>query len=72
MVRVATLNERRRVLVEGFRKLRPDLVAFQEAVVGGGYDQVTDILGPDYHVLPTRRSGRPEGAETSRTARASL
>jgi hypothetical protein len=58
-VRVATLNlwgrrgewnERRRVLVEGFRKLRPDLVAFQEAVVGDGYDQVTDILGPDYHV----------------------
>src|SRR5829696_2217381 len=59
VVRVATLNlwgrrgewnERRRVLVEGFRKLRPDLVAFQEAVVGDDYDQVTDILGPDYHV----------------------
>jgi endonuclease/exonuclease/phosphatase family metal-dependent hydrolase len=59
-VRVATLNlwgrrgawdERRRVLVEGFRRLRPDLVAFQEAVVGGGYDQVTDILGPDYHLV---------------------
>jgi len=41
-VRVATLNlwgrrgaweERRRVLAEGFRELRPDLVAFQLAVV---------------------------------------
>jgi endonuclease/exonuclease/phosphatase family metal-dependent hydrolase len=58
-VRVATLNlwgrrgewdERRRVLVEGFRELEPDLVAFQEAVVGDGYDQVTDILGPGYHL----------------------
>jgi len=58
-VRVATLNlwgrrgawdERQRVLVEGFRKLRPDLVAFQEAVVGDGYDQVIDLLGPGYHV----------------------
>jgi hypothetical protein len=44
-VRVATLNlwgrrgvwdERRRVLAEGFRELGPDLVAFQEAIVGNG------------------------------------
>ena len=58
-LRVATLNlwgrrgswdERRRVLVEGFRALDPDLVALQEAVVGNGYDQVGDILGPGYHV----------------------
>ncbi len=58
-VRVATLNlwgrrgeweERRRVLAEGFRGLRPDLVAFQEAVVGSGYDQVTDVLGEGYHL----------------------
>jgi endonuclease/exonuclease/phosphatase family metal-dependent hydrolase len=58
-LRIATLNlwgrrgewnERRRVLVEGFRELAPDLVAFQEAVVRDGYDQVADILGPGYHV----------------------
>ena len=58
-VRVATLNlwgrrgeweERRRLLAEGFRELEPDLVAFQEAVVGDGYDQVIDILGPAYHL----------------------
>jgi endonuclease/exonuclease/phosphatase family metal-dependent hydrolase len=58
-MRVATLNlwgrrgewdERRRVLAEGFRALDPDLVAFQEAVVGDGYDQVTDILGDGYHL----------------------
>ena len=67
-VRVATLNlwgrrgawdERRPVLVEGFRRLRPDLVAFQEAVVGEGYDQVTDILGPDYHLA--HQTGRKAG-----------
>jgi endonuclease/exonuclease/phosphatase family metal-dependent hydrolase len=59
-VRVATLNlwgrrgewnERRRVLAQGFRELAPDLVAFQEAVVGDDYDQVADILGPGYHVV---------------------
>jgi endonuclease/exonuclease/phosphatase family metal-dependent hydrolase len=58
-LRVATLNiwgrrgawqERRRVLAEGFRELEPDLVAFQEAIVGEGYDQVIDILGPGYHL----------------------
>ena len=57
--RVATLNlwgrrgeweERRRMLAEGFRELEPDLVAFQEAVVGDGYDQVIDILGQGYHL----------------------
>jgi endonuclease/exonuclease/phosphatase family metal-dependent hydrolase len=70
-VRVATLNlwgrrgaweERRRVLVEGFRELRPDLVAFQEAIVGEGYDQVTDILGPDYHLAhQTEREAGKDG-----------
>ncbi len=59
VVRVATLNlwgrrgawtERRSVLIEGFRQFRPDLVAFQEAIVGDGYDQVTNLLGPEYHV----------------------
>ena len=58
-VRVATLNlwgrrgeweERRRMLADGFRELEPDLVAFQEAVVGDGYDQVIDILGSAYHL----------------------
>ena len=56
---VATLNlwgrrgnwdERRRVLARGFGELAPDLMAFQEAVVDEGYDQVTDILGEGYHL----------------------
>jgi endonuclease/exonuclease/phosphatase family metal-dependent hydrolase len=58
-VRVATLNlwgrhgeweERRSVLIDGLRELRPDLIAFQEAVVGDRYDQLADLLGARYHV----------------------
>jgi hypothetical protein len=46
VVRVATLNlwgrrgaweKRTSVFSEGFRELDPDLVAFQEAVLGSGY-----------------------------------
>src|SRR5918999_5082470 len=37
--------------MEGLRGLHPDLIAFQEAIVGDGYDQVKDILGPGYHVV---------------------
>jgi endonuclease/exonuclease/phosphatase family metal-dependent hydrolase len=67
-VRVATLNlwgrrgawvERRRVFAEGFRALDPDLVAFQEAVVTDDYDQVADILGPNYHLA--HQTGREAG-----------
>ncbi len=59
-VRVATLNlwgrggswdRRRPVLIDGLLELRPDVVAFQEAIVGDGYDQVVDLLGPDFHVV---------------------
>jgi hypothetical protein len=35
---------------EGLRELRPDLVAFQEAIVTDDYDQVADLLGPDCHL----------------------
>ena len=59
-VRVLTLNlwgkqgawnERRSVLVDGLRELSPDLIAPQEALVGDGYDQVVDLLGPGFHVV---------------------
>jgi hypothetical protein len=65
-IRVLTLNllspqhvnwERRRpVLIDGLRKLRPDLVAFQETVWGNGCDKLADLLGPDFRVA--RHSGR--------------
>lgn len=59
VVRVATLNlwvrhgvwdERRLVLVEGLRELEPEIIAFQEAVMTHGYDQVADLLGASFHV----------------------
>ena len=59
VVRVATLNlwgrngawdGRRSVLVNGLRELQPDVIAFQEAVVTDGYDQVGDLLGASYHI----------------------
>ncbi|MDX3108092.1 endonuclease/exonuclease/phosphatase family protein [Nonomuraea angiospora] len=59
-MRVATLNlwaghgswnKRRDILIAGLRDLCPDLVAFQESVVTEDYDQVVDLLGPDYHVV---------------------
>src|SRR5919202_2689328 len=58
-MRVLTLNlwgrrgdwpARRRVLADGLRELRPDVVAFIEAIKTDDYDQVVDLLGHGYHV----------------------
>jgi endonuclease/exonuclease/phosphatase family metal-dependent hydrolase len=58
-VRVATLNlfgrregweARRAVLIDGFERLKPDLVSFQEAIVTPEYDQVSDVLGGGFHL----------------------
>jgi len=38
------------VLIGGLRALHPDLVAFQEAIKDERYDQVLDLLGPDFFV----------------------
>jgi len=76
-VRVATLNlwgrhgnwgERRSVLVDGLRELLPDIIAFQEAVVADGYDQVADLLGAGYHFA--HQAGREaEGTRLSIASR---
>jgi len=52
---------RRLVLIDGLRELRPDLVAFQEAIVNDEYDEVSDLLGPDFHLAhqTARESGGP-------------
>jgi endonuclease/exonuclease/phosphatase family metal-dependent hydrolase len=46
---------RRAALVDGFRELRPDLVALQEIIKTSDYDQVADILGPEFHVAHQAR-----------------
>jgi endonuclease/exonuclease/phosphatase family metal-dependent hydrolase len=69
-MRVTTLNlwnrfgdwdKRRALLIHGFRALSPDLAAFQEAVRTDQYDQVADLLGPEYHVVHQTET-EPDGA----------
>jgi endonuclease/exonuclease/phosphatase family metal-dependent hydrolase len=63
-LRVATLNifahgggwpDRLPVLREGFRDLRPDLIALQEVVHNDADDQAAEILGDRYHVVHQTR-----------------
>src|SRR5438067_2294912 len=56
---------RRSVLVEGLRELHPDLVALPEAVVNDEYDQVVEVLGPDFQVAhqAARESGDGDDVE---------
>jgi endonuclease/exonuclease/phosphatase family metal-dependent hydrolase len=76
-LRVATLNlwgvrgewkERRSVIADGFRELRPDLIAFQEAIVTVEYDQVVDLLGPGFHVAH-QQAREPDGQGISIASR---
>ena len=76
-LRVATLNlwgrqgawdERRAVLVDGLRGLRPDVIAFQDVIKSEGYDQATDLLDEGYHVA--HQSNRaPDGSGVSIASR---
>jgi endonuclease/exonuclease/phosphatase family metal-dependent hydrolase len=45
---------RRGALREGLRRLRPDVLALQEAVVDDAYDQAIDLLGEGYQVAHQR------------------
>ena len=51
---VGRVIDRRSLLVDGFRDLRPDLVAFQESIKTDDYDQVSDLLGVDFQVVHQR------------------
>ena len=42
-------------LQEGLRRLRPDVLALQEAVVDGTGDQAAELLGPEYHLAHQTR-----------------
>jgi endonuclease/exonuclease/phosphatase family metal-dependent hydrolase len=59
VVPVATLNlwrqsgawdKRKAVLINGFRQPQPNIVALHEVVKTDGYDQVADLLGPEFRV----------------------
>ena len=57
---------RRPLITAWLSEHKPDLVAFQEAVVNDDHDQVADLLGPEYHVAhqAAREIGR--GREMSK------
>jgi endonuclease/exonuclease/phosphatase family metal-dependent hydrolase len=61
-------SERRTVLIDGLRKLEPDLVAFVESIKRDGYDETEDLLGPAYHVVHQSETG-PEGIGVSLASR---
>ena len=77
MARVVTLNiwgirgkweARRQVLADGLSELRPDLVAFIEAIKTDEYDQVVDLLGDGYHVAH-QAEREPDGQGASIASR---
>ena len=76
-MRVVTLNlwgvrgawaDRRRVIADGLRDLRPDLVAFVEAIRTDEYDQVGDLVGDGFHVAH-QAEREPDGQGVSIASR---
>jgi endonuclease/exonuclease/phosphatase family metal-dependent hydrolase len=47
-------NDRRFVLMERIRALQPDLVAFPESIKTDEYDQVLDLLGPEFNIAHSK------------------
>jgi endonuclease/exonuclease/phosphatase family metal-dependent hydrolase len=45
---------RRRVIQQGLAGIRPDLIAFQEAILTPDEDQAAELLDPDFHVFQQR------------------
>jgi endonuclease/exonuclease/phosphatase family metal-dependent hydrolase len=60
---------RREVLAAGLRRLRPDVLALQEAVVDDDNDQAAELLGPGYQLAHQTRGlvgdGRHRGASVA-------
>jgi endonuclease/exonuclease/phosphatase family metal-dependent hydrolase len=76
-MRIVTMNlwglrgdwpARRGVLLAGLRELRPDLVAFQEAIFTETYDQARDLLGPSFHIAH-QQAREPDGQGASIASR---
>ena len=60
--------DRRSVLVEGFHALQPDLVMLQETIKTDEYNQVIDLLGPEWSIAHQQRRD-PEGMGISIASR---
>jgi endonuclease/exonuclease/phosphatase family metal-dependent hydrolase len=64
----ASWERRRRAARSGLRALRPDILALQETTPGHARDQLTDLLGPEYHMVekPVRSRDMAGAALVSR------
>jgi dienelactone hydrolase len=47
--------DRCRVFGDGIRALAPDLMTLQETIVTNDLDQVADLLGPNFHIVHSRK-----------------
>lgn len=50
-------DDRRQVLIDGNRELRPDFITFQETLVTDEYDHAADLLSDAYHIAHSRERG---------------
>jgi len=67
--RRAGWSERRALLREGVEQLRPDVVLFQEEVLGDEFDQTSDILGPGFHIAHSAGRSSQESSGISIASR---
>lgn len=67
--RRANWDARRSLLIDGVRRLNPDIVMFQESISTKDYDQTVDILGSEYHITNSRYRSYPEGSGISIASR---
>jgi len=65
----ASWDARRPVLVEGFRDLRPDLVALQETVVCEGRDQARELFGDEFTIVHQENRQKRDGMGVSIASR---
>ena len=56
-------DARHSALRAGLEELRPDLVALPESVVTDDYDQVHDVLGPEFHVAHQKAREPGDGTD---------
>src|SRR5947207_13311031 len=61
--RRADWPKRRAVLAQGLSELGPDLAAFPEAIVTSDYDQVADLLRPDFNIAHQQEREPGDGSD---------
>jgi endonuclease/exonuclease/phosphatase family metal-dependent hydrolase len=47
-------SDRRAIIIEGIQVYQPDVIAFHECIKTWDYDQVADLLGPEFNIKQSR------------------